>query len=273
MVKMQLFQDFAIFDVSVMAGVRPRGKTVDHGCGGRPKSGFLFLVKGDVRFCAEEGEETFARAGDLVYLPKNDKYRMRYEAEETRFILVNFEAVTREGKDAVFLEHLDVIASDDDSNRIAKAMIGLELCSASVTIGAELRRKELVYRLLGQICQSDTATFSKQEGGSPIWEGVLLLEQTYLKNLPIAKYAEAAHVSENSFRRLFRKQYQLSPVKYRNQLRIRRAKELLREEDLSVAEVAYACGFENIGYFCRYYREVMGETPSEARQRGRNALS
>ena len=32
---------------------------------------------------------------------------------------------------------------------------------------------------------------------------------------------------------------------------------------LAVAEAAYACGFENIGYFCRYYKKITGEMPSE----------
>ena len=80
------------------------------------------------------------------------------------------------------------------------------------------------------------------------------------------QYAEASHVSVNTFRNLFQKQFGMSPLKYRNYLRIERAKELLCEGSFTVAEVAYASGFENIGYFCRYYRQITGESPSETKK-------
>jgi len=57
-----------------------------------------------------------------------------------------------------------------------------------------------------------------------------------------------------------------SPVKYRNALRVERAKELLRDGSFSVAEAAYASGFENIGYFCRTYRNFMGEAPGDTKK-------
>ena len=42
------------------------------------------------------------------------------------------------------------------------------------------------------------------------------------------------------------------------------------EGEFTVAEVAYASGFENIGYFCRYYRHITGETPGETKKRNQN---
>ena len=37
--------------------------------------------------------------------------------------------------------------------------------------------------------------------------------------------------------------------------------------ELTVSEVAYACAFENVGYFCRYYLKVTGEKPSDTQKR------
>lgn len=97
--------------------------------------------------------------------------------------------------------------------------------------------------------------------------GELHLEQTYLQNLPVQRFADVCHMSVNTFRRLFHKQFGISPVKYRNRLRINRARVLLTEETITVADVIYACGFENIGYFCRCYRAMTGETPNETKRR------
>ena len=52
-----------------------------------------------------------------------------------------------------------------------------------------------------------------------------------------------------------------------NRERAERAKELLADGTHTVSEVAYACGFENVGYFCRYYRDTVGEAPGETRKK------
>jgi AraC-like DNA-binding protein len=123
----------------------------------------------------------------------------------------------------------------------------------------------LFYRLVGWLCDARNIRSLDNDIDPKIADGVRLLEQTYLENLPITKFSEASHMSINAFRSLFKKQFGTSPVKYRNELRIERAKELLLEGGFTIAEVAYACGFENVGYFCRYYRRSMGETPSQTK--------
>jgi AraC-like DNA-binding protein len=39
----------------------------------------------------------------------------------------------------------------------------------------------------------------------------------------------------------------------------------LSEEDWSIAEVAYACGFQNLSNFNRFFKEMIGKTPKEYR--------
>ena len=114
----------------------------------------------------------------------------------------------------------------------------------------------------------DGAPVEELDTVSKISEGVQLLKSTYLENLPISKFSDACHLNVNTFRKLFNKQYGMSPVKYRNKLRIERARELLQDGSFTVAEVAYASGFENVGYFCRYYRSIYNETPSQTQARG-----
>ena len=121
--------------------------------------------------------------------------------------------------------------------------------------------------MLGMVYSSRFCLIARNEVHTQIAEGVRMLEQTYLENLPIEKYAAESHVSVNTFRSVFQKQFGMSPVKYRNYLRIERAKELLSEGCFTVAEVAYASGFENIGYFCRYYRQFTGEAPGQTKRK------
>ena len=54
---------------------------------------------------------------------------------------------------------------------------------------------------------------------------------------------------------LFRAAFGASPVAYRSQLRLRRARELLVSSQLNVAQVALAVGFTDALYFSRVFRK------------------
>ena len=261
------YDDLLISRISVITSVRTLGETVEHYSSGRENNGLLYIFSGEVTFYSEGGEPVVVSSGELVFLPKGKKYKSVHTANTTDAVRVNFELCNKDNQDVPLFPDITVVAKDDESHRISKTMTNLMLCGASKTVEAVLRKKELMYRLLGVIYLSSFSLLSKKEVSMQIAEGLRLLEQTYLENLPVTRFAEASHISVSTFRSLFQKQLGTSPVKYRNRLRIERSKELLRESNLGVAEVASACGFENVGYFCRYYRQTTGETPSETRKK------
>ena len=77
--------DLNICDTSVIFGIRPEGRVVDTTEKGRTKCGILYIKSGEVRF-APLGEKTRAvTANEIVFIPKNKKYRLKYTAESTSF--------------------------------------------------------------------------------------------------------------------------------------------------------------------------------------------
>jgi AraC-like DNA-binding protein len=52
-----------------------------------------------------------------------------------------------------------------------------------------------------------------------------------------------------------------------NELRLRKAAELLAQDERRISEVAFACGFNDLSYFNRCFRRRFGLTPSAARGR------
>ena len=263
----RFYDDMLISRISVITSVRSCGESVEHISSGRERNGLLYIFNGEVTFFSEENESVVASSGELVFLPKGKKYKSMHTAKATDAVRVNFEICNKRGEDIALFPDITIVAKDDELNRISKAMTNLMLCGASKTVDAVLRKKELMYRLLGTIYLSSVSLLAKKEVNLQIAEGLRLLEQTYLENLPVTRFAEASHISVSTFRSLFQKQLGTSPVKYRNRLRIERSKELLRESNLSVSEIATICGFENIGYFCRYYRQITGESPGETRNK------
>ena len=62
--------------------------------------------------------------------------------------------------------------------------------------------------------------------------------------------------------RLFHARYGISPLKYVHALRFSRAKLLLRDTDLSIAEITYRVGFDDPNYFRQLFHKNFGLSPS-----------
>ncbi len=262
------FEDVCVSDITVVSGVRPAGRTIDNSSG-RYTNGILYIWSGEVRFWNKDKKSFGIKEGNLVFIPKSYKYKMQYAQPDTVFVLVNFEMFTKNGDNILLSDDITVLAKDDESLKIAGFMNNFELCSAAQSFAATLRRKALLYSLLGLAYEKQMLFSYKDRKSSQIFPGAILLEQNYLENIPVSKFAEASKLSVSSFRALFNKEYGMSPLQYRNRLRVDRAVILLSEGDCTVSEAAYACGFENIGYFCRYYKKITGETPSQTKARRR----
>ncbi|MBL7077354.1 MAG: helix-turn-helix domain-containing protein [Kiritimatiellae bacterium] len=65
---------------------------------------------------------------------------------------------------------------------------------------------------------------------------------------------------------IFQKLTACTPMEYLARLRIERAKTQLRETDLKVIDIAFACGFGSSQYFANTFRHATGMTPSEYRR-------
>lgn len=88
--------------------------------------------------------------------------------------------------------------------------------------------------------------------------------------LPAA--ARAVGMSEGAFSRFFRLHTGKTFPEFRNELRIGRASRLLSEEDRSITEIAYQCGFANLSNFNRQFLRLKGRSPREYRQQVREIL-
>ncbi len=79
--------------------------------------------------------------------------------------------------------------------------------------------------------------------------------------LTMKELAEIFHYNEKYLGREFKKATGMSMKLYICRRRVERAMELLRETDLCVTEIASKCGFENISYFNRRFRQFAGASP------------
>ncbi|HET9492749.1 MAG TPA: AraC family transcriptional regulator [Chloroflexia bacterium] len=89
----------------------------------------------------------------------------------------------------------------------------------------------------------------------------LLLDQSYDAPITIEELSREVALSPYYLIRAFRQVYKQTPHQYLVGQRIARAKELLRNSDLSITEICLAVGFESLGSFSTLFRKVAGVSP------------
>ena len=92
------------------------------------------------------------------------------------------------------------------------------------------------------------------------------IQEHYDGELTLAKIAESAAVSENECLRCFRSMIGSTPIQYVKQVRIQKAAELLVSTNRRISEIGAECGFQEMSYFAKTFRELKGCTPSEYRR-------
>jgi AraC-like DNA-binding protein len=94
-----------------------------------------------------------------------------------------------------------------------------------------------------------------------------LIDARYADPLDVPALASSAHASPAHFSRTFKRAFGETPHQYLLTRRMERAKQLLRETDLSVTEVSLEVGFLSLGSFSASFKRIVGTTPREFRRR------
>ncbi|MBH9386551.1 helix-turn-helix domain-containing protein [Pseudomonas aeruginosa] len=95
------------------------------------------------------------------------------------------------------------------------------------------------------------------------------IEANHAEPLGLERMAAQAGLALRTLKRRFGAATGLSPIRYLQQVRVDRAKKLLLATPLSIREIAYEVGYENVSCFVRLFRKEAGDTPSHWRGRVR----
>jgi transcriptional regulator GlxA family with amidase domain len=100
---------------------------------------------------------------------------------------------------------------------------------------------------------------------------IQMMEQNIEDPISPADLAEDVGMSTRQLERLFRRYLNRSPKRYYMELRLQKARNLLMQTDMSVINVALACGFASPSHFSKCYRAHYKTTPY--RERGSHGAS
>lgn len=97
----------------------------------------------------------------------------------------------------------------------------------------------------------------------PITEAKKYMQENYQKPLRLEDVSGAVGFNATYFSSLFKKETGRNFTDYLTELRMNKAKELLREKDIMVSDVAEMVGYNDLKYFSRLFKKITGISPSD----------
>lgn len=224
---------------------------------GRPDHGLIWVRDGTFTIVEPDGTRLVLRPGELAYTPRGSRYTAEFCAHPpfTENTLIHFQLYEETGTPVTLATRPEVWVRGGGV-RWQEAFERAETDFNAVR--GRLRLKAGVCELLDRLIAERSP---RTEESRLIRPGLVLLEEHLSEAIPVGELARASCVSERTFRRIFQRCTGMSPVQYRNSLRIKRARQWLSTGEMTVAEVAERLGFYDSAYFCRCFRRETGQLP------------
>jgi AraC-like DNA-binding protein len=92
------------------------------------------------------------------------------------------------------------------------------------------------------------------------------IEQNYKKKLTLEKIANSVFLSGSHFSHIFKAEVGISPINYLNRFRVDKAKELLKNSNTGITEIAYNVGFQSLPHFNRIFKDMEKISPGSYRK-------
>ena len=231
-------------------------------CIGTPKAYniFVFLDGCNATYTDANGNTERADAGSLIYAPEGAEYSAvfdHFENEASGTIGINFRLFDETGTPIILDEKLRVFRGSALRGLIEKidnADKGTPPCFATMKSG--------IYDIISTLGSTKNTLDEKYK---IIYKGIEYLEGGSLA-MSIEALAEECNVSASYFRRLFKEYCGITPMQYRMNTKISKAKDYLRHTALNSSEIADLLLFHDTAFFCRYFKAATGMTPEQFRR-------
>lgn len=115
--------------------------------------------------------------------------------------------------------------------------------------------------------QSSTAiTVSSLGENKECIEAKRYIDSNYAENITLDFLSELTHLNKYYFAHAFNREFNVSPINYLIQRRIRESKYLLENTNHSLAHISEALGFSSPSYFSQSFRRLEGMSPIQYRK-------
>lgn len=242
--RLRQLQQFKIGDGISMI-LRDRSDTDDVLAG---KEGGMPSRKGEilsVHLEAGRAEEFFAELGQLSssVLQHNEYAQRSIEAYYTVALML-YASLNRLGLQGRIDDHAKLMRLDDHAS-MKEGFCYLKQTAEAIFRFKQSDERDRTSQVIDRICRH--------------------IEDNLSEDLSLVRLAEIHYFNPSYLSRFFKQERGINLSEYIDNCRLRKAKELLRDPDLKVREVAVSVGYEAAHSFTRFFKKVTGMTPQEYR--------
>lgn len=207
--------------------------------------------------------------GDMAIIPANVNHWQRIEAKVSEGIVLTLEpqVISRLARETIDPDKLELLPTFAQPDPLIQGLaLNIKACLDSDY--CDLLFVESMYQVLAMHLVKNYATrrFNLEDIGNGLPPYQLKKVLNYIhdhldKRIKIEDLANLLDLSTYYLCRQFRASVGVSPYRYVINKRIEQAKSLLKDEKLSLADIAYECGFSSQSQMTQHFRTSLGVTP------------
>lgn len=247
-----------------------------------------YFIAGDAQICLGNGETRNWRAGTAMLIRSDTPgFHLRIGAGQVlRHVCISMHCDyfrdrvkpdMSAGTGALFQTDKPVDVGVPLRTTEQLKTIANELYNCQMDGELDALRSELIAQrfLVEALAVYDRDSFEAETGTSPIagrHKEILADIKRRIEARPTLSLSEVLSqhggtCTPSLLRHLFQAEYGISMSAFQRNLRLSEARRMLETQDIHVKQVAFACGYSQIGNFTRAYRNQFGEAPSSTRKR------
>lgn len=216
-------------------------------------NGFLYIISGSCRYSFDGGEFS-AGEGSVIYLPLGSKHTLNVTSPEICFYRLDF--TLKIGREIALFSDIPLKITDKAPAECAELLSELE-SDYGISDNSILRTEKLCRIFL---CLEKN---TRSKNTARLMPAINFLHENATEKTSCAELAKLCFLGSSRFYNLFKSEFGVTPLEYRDRLLIKRASAMLEAGDISVKEAAFAIGFDNTAYFSRFFKKHTGMSPFE----------
>jgi len=209
--------------------------------GSHPQDSIIIVLEGGF-FCKTHNQEYTVHQNEIFFFKRHDAFKRKILSPITAICIIFDEFPMDSNKKIIPLYHTRMT---EGIQFLVKAL------KEEDTALTEHFIADILYCFMCNTKKADPL----------VLEVVQYIEKHYNQNISLDQLALTFNLSKQWLILRFKKGLNITPIAYLNNYRMKKAKELLLQQEMLISEVAFSCGFETPYYFTNAFKKHFGISP------------
>lgn len=231
---------------------------------GRLDHYLLFIVSGSATVKTNHGVKDISK-NDLIIIHSRESYAVSVKELPLCYLCVHFTGSEADKRVLDYgLSFFPCVNRLDSKNQMELRFKSL---FEAFTRNDDLRDTELALLLERLLIEASRGVSCRPTAVAPLSKSIRYVNEFYTKPIKITDLAYMEGMCMTSYNLAFKKQMKMPPSKYIIKLRMEHSAEFLETSNLSIGEIAASCGYSDINFFSRTFKDYFGISPTDYRRR------